>query len=156
MKLLLYVADEFKTLEGGKTLAVGLFTDRVVVLNVPKDVPEPTTELPYGIPLGLLACVVGSPIEEVHGTAAITPPSGQPAMPAAKISGRAPGAGAMNFLFRFDPFLMTGAGVYTLTVALEGFEPLSETFELRVQRTDSNSDQGPILMQRLTAPPTPP
>lgn len=138
MKLLLYVADEFKTLEGGKTLAVGLFTDRVVVLNVPTDVPEATTELPYGIPLGLLACVVESPTLEVHGTAAITTPSGQPLMPPREIGGQAPTGGAMNFLFHFERFLMTGAGVYTLTVALDGLEPLSETFEIRVQRIDSN------------------
>lgn len=156
MKLLLYVADEFKTLEGGKTLAVGLFTDRVVILNVPVDIPEPTAEVPYGIPLGLLACIVDSPLEEVHGTAVIAPPAGQPVVARAEIDGRSLGAGAMNFLFRFDPFPMTGAGIYTVTVALDGLEPLSETFELRVQRTESKSDQEPILMQRVPAPPPKP
>jgi len=80
VKLILYIADEFKTLEGGKTLAIGLFTDRVVVLNVPSNIPAPTREVPYGIPLGLLACVMDTPATELTGSVSITPPSGSPLM----------------------------------------------------------------------------
>ena len=147
MKLLLYVADEFKTLEGGKTLAVGLFTDRVVVLNVPRDAPSPTAELPYGIPLGLLACLIDVPKTELAGSATIQPPSGATVMrvPSVLVKPATVG-GSANVVFRLDPFLMTGEGIYTLALELEG-ESLSETFELRVKRTDDPAAKVAFMQQ---------
>ena len=140
MKLLLYVADEFKTLEGGKTLAVGLFTDRVVILNVPRNVPPPTSELPYGIPLGLLACVMDLPKAELSGSGSITTPTGPSAMSMQGISAKGVVGGTTNLQMRFDPFLVTAAGTYTLTLSFDGYEPLSETFELRIENVDASQD----------------
>lgn len=140
MKLILYVADEFKTLEGGKTLAVGLFTDRVVVLKIPRSVPPPTPEMPYGLPLGLLACVLDLPKAEISGSGSIATPTGPSAMKMPGFSAKGVAGGATNLQMRFDPFLVTAAGLYTLTLSIDGFEPLSETFELRIENVDDSQD----------------
>ena len=152
MKLILYVADEFKTLEGGKTLAVGLFTDRVVVLNVPHDVPSPSSEMPYGILLSLLACLIDMPKAEVTGSATIIPPSGVTSMNVGSVSSKAVVGGSANIVFRLDPFLMTGEGLYTLVLEFEGVEPISDTFELRVKKTDDRAVKRDFI--RLTEQPS--
>lgn len=141
MKLALFVADEFKALEGGKTLAVGLFTDRVVVLNVPRDVPAPSQEGPYGMRLGLLACLLDLPKSELTATVTIQPPSGPTRMKVDSVSVKGLVGGSTNLLFQIEPFLVTGAGNYTLVLDLDGVERLSETFELRVNRVDDPSGQ---------------
>ena len=136
MKLLLYVADEFKTLEGGKTLAVGLFTDRVVVLNVPRNVPPPSAELPYGISLGLVACLLELPAAELNASGSITTPTGPSAMSLHEIKVKGVVGGSANLQMRFDPFLVSAPGTYTLTLSFAGFPPLSESFEFRIEPVD--------------------
>lgn len=151
MKLILYVADEFKTLEGGKTLAVGLFTDRVVVLNIPQSTPPPSQEMPYGVPLGILACLTDLPKAELTGSMTINPPSGKPVISVLACTAKGSIGGATNLSFRFDPFLMTDEGVYTLVFAFEGFENLSETFELRIKRID-DATATPVAMRQIERP----
>ena len=148
MKLILYVADEFKTLEGGKTLAIGLFTDRVVILNVPGNAPDPSHETPYGIPLGLLACVTELPTTELAASMSILPPTGSAVMGAKSVSVKGAIGDAVNMLFQFDPFLMTAEGLYTLNLTFEGLDVLSESFELRIRRTD-DAKAAPVLLKRM-------
>ncbi|MDP2006444.1 MAG: hypothetical protein Q8K45_12265 [Rubrivivax sp.] len=151
MKLILYVADEFKKLEGGKTLAVGLFTDRVVVLNVPQETPPPSHEMPYGVPLGLLACLMDLPTAELTGSMTVVPPSGQVvvSIPSFKANGLI--GGSTNVSFRLDPFLMTDEGIYTVVLSFEGLEELSEKFELRIKRIDGTA--APTLFVRQIGKP---
>jgi len=56
----LLIADDFRIEQSGKVLGIGLFPDYVVVLQVnPRD-PEPTPEVPFGIPsLSFLVTVGG-------------------------------------------------------------------------------------------------
>lgn len=147
MKFLLYVADEFRTLEGGKTLAVGLFTDRVVILNIPGDAPPPSLEMPYGLPLGLLACVADLPEAEMKGSMKILPPTGEAVMSVPSVTAKGSKGGSTNLVFRFDPFLMTGEGIYTAVLAFDGCGELSETFELRIRRTEGASAPAFVVRQ---------
>jgi hypothetical protein len=154
VKLILYVADEFKSLEGGKTLAVGLFTDRVVVLNIPRDVPPPTREVPYGVPLGLLACVMDAPATELNGLASIAPPSGPSTMSLPRVSTKGPVGGSHNLRFHLDPFLMTEEGNYTFSLEFDGFPRLSETFEFRIRKVDNSATEA-VLVQQTVQPLSP-
>lgn len=147
MKLNLYVADEFRTLEGGKTLAIGLFTDRVVVLNIPRDAPPPSQDMPYGLPLSLLACLVDLPAAEVKGSMKVLPPTGDAVMSVPSVAGKGSVGGSTNMIFRFDPFLMTGEGKYTAVLTFEGLAELSETFELRIRKTDEASASAIFIRQ---------
>lgn len=57
----LLVADQFRVEAGGKVLAIGLYPDGVVVMQMPADAPDPTDESPVGIAqLALLLSVSGS------------------------------------------------------------------------------------------------
>lgn len=53
------VADEFRTEQSGKILAIGLYSDGVVVLTIPKNAPPATKETPYGIERLALLITVG-------------------------------------------------------------------------------------------------
>lgn len=152
MKLILYVADEFKTLEGGKTLAIGLFTDRVVVLNVPREVPAPSQEMPYGVPLGILACLVDLPKTELTGSMHVKPPSGPTVMHVPNISAKGPVGGSANLACRLDPLVMPQEGIYTAVLAFDGFDSLSETFELRINRTDDKAEDSVVIREVTKAP----
>ena len=61
MKIDLYVADVIELLASGKLVAMGLFPDRKIVLNVPHDAPDPSDEMPYGVNLTL--CITISNLE---------------------------------------------------------------------------------------------
>lgn len=150
MKLILYVADEFKSLEGGKALAVGLFPDRVVVLNVPRTTPPPTAELPYGIPLGLLVCVLDLPAAEVSGSGSIETPTGPSRMSLQRVTLRGAVGGSANLQMRFDPFLVTAPGTYSFTLSFDGFDPLSASFEFRIEPSDEI--QGVAVEMRAVMP----
>lgn len=135
MNLILYVADEFKQLEGGKTLAVGLYTDRVVILNVPGSGPNPSPELPYGIPLGLLACLTEVPSASQSCTVTIEPPTGAALMRMENVPVKSTVAGgSANLVMGFQPFLMSEAGTYTVALQFENGERLTETFEIRIMK----------------------
>jgi hypothetical protein len=149
MKMLLYVADDVKTMEGGKTMAIGLFTDRVVILNIPASAPAPTQEVPFGVPLTLLACVMDLPATELTGTAKITPPSGIPLMPEQSFQAKGEIGGSTNIQMRFEPFLLSSEGVYTLNLRFDGFEQLSETLELRIKRVDRA--KAPVIVRQTVS-----
>lgn len=53
------VADEFRTEQNGKVLAIGLYSDGVIVLTIPKNAPKATKERPYGIDGVALLITVG-------------------------------------------------------------------------------------------------
>ena len=45
----LLVADDFRAEQSGKVLAIGLYADGVVLLDVPEGAPEPSNEIPVGV-----------------------------------------------------------------------------------------------------------
>lgn len=59
----LLVADEFRTESSGKVLGVGIYPDLVIILRVPRNAPEPSKEVPYGVDISLLITVIATPGE---------------------------------------------------------------------------------------------
>lgn len=134
MQATLYVADDIQSLAEGKTLMVGVFTDRVVVLNVP---PETVEMVNKGTPLGLAALALMFTITDIEpgehvGAPRITLPNGEPSPNQVEPSPfSVPKGGAANLLLKFQPFFVIGAGKYDVTVEVDGV-PVSADFEVRV------------------------
>ena len=134
MQATLYVADDIQSLAEGKTLMVGVFTDRVVVLNVPPDAREMVNKgEPIGLAsLSLMFTITGLDAGEYVGTPQITLPNGEPSPNQAEPSPfSVPKGGAANLLLRFQPFFVVGAGRYDVTVAVDGVS-VSADFEVRL------------------------
>lgn len=134
MHATLYVADDIQSLADGKTLMVGVYTDRVLVMNVPPDAIEAVSQGTF-IGLATLALMVTiSDIEPGEHIAVprIALPDGRPSpnqIDSAPFS--VPVGGAANLLFKLQPFFISGAGRYTLTVEVGG-SPVSADFEVRL------------------------
>lgn len=134
MQATIYVADDIQSLAEGKTLMVGVFTDRVIVLNVP---PEAREMVNKGEPIGLAALslmftITGIEPGEHVGVPRITLPNGEPSPNHAEPSPfSVPKGGGANLLFKFQPFFVVGPGKYDVTVDVDGV-PISADFEVRL------------------------
>ncbi len=134
MQANLYVADDIQSLADGKTLMVGVYTDRVLLLNVPPEVLEKVNEgPPIGLAtLSLMFTITGLEPGEHTCAPLITLPNGQPSPNAV-----APGSfsvrkgGAANLVWKFMPFFIIGPGKYDVTVKVDGV-PVSADFEVRL------------------------
>jgi len=134
MQLHLQIADTFDTLASGKILAVGLFADKVVVLQVPADVPDPSAEAPYATELGLLLTLSHAPATPLQGEVRILPPGGGPAISVIAFDGMViAGGNSANILTKLRPLLVPAAGTFTVEVQVAG-ETLRASFEIRVLR----------------------
>ena len=138
MKGLLYVADNFQTLQDGKVLAVGLYPDKVVVMNIPVDAPEPSRELPFGINLGLLLCLVDLPSDDVAGKITILPPSGHTLAPAMSFAVQARAGRSANIVLVANPLLVSEPGLYQVVVDIADLH-IAESFEIRMTRQQSST-----------------
>lgn len=137
MNGLLYVADNFQILQDGKVLAVGMFADRVVVLNVPEEAPEPSREMPFGIQLGFLMCLRDLPSVKVSGNVSIEPPDGKPLISPFAFSASGSIGGSVNIIVSLNPFLISCAGNYRVLFETE-MGVISESLEIRVERIKQN------------------
>lgn len=134
MHMQLLIADHFDTLASGKVLAVGLFTDRVVLLNVPADAADPSPEVPFGIDLGLLITLSDTPPGPMAGEISIHPPGSLPPVAVLRFTGIGVAAGyAANVMTKLQPLLVPCPGIFAVHLKL-GDDVWSETFEVRVQR----------------------
>lgn len=134
MQLTVFIADSFDTLASGKVLAVGLFPDRVVVMNLPSDANEPTVKAPYGTDLGLLLALTDSREGNIDGEVRILPPHGAPVVGSMPFKGLKVAVGAsVNILVQLKPLLVPHAGIYTVETQI-GENILSGTFEVRINR----------------------
>ena len=146
MKGLLYVADNFQTLQDGKVLAVGLYPDKVVVMNIPVDAPEPSRELPFGINLGLLLCLVDLPSDDVAGKIIILPPSGHALAPPMSFAVQAQAGRSANIVLAANPFPVSEPGVYQVVVDIADLH-IAESFEIRMTRQQSHTVASAPLAQ---------
>jgi hypothetical protein len=108
--LRLFVADQFRTEQGGKVLAIGLYTDNVVVF--PSDAPEPTSDLPLGLELSLLINISG-----VQGKGTVSIQLGREKREMALELKR---QGSANFVLNLQPLLIEAFGKKTVQVGLAG------------------------------------
>lgn len=134
MEVFIYVADDIQVLAGGKTLLVGLYPDRVVVVQVPKDPPfKPSADTPIGISsLSLMLTVVGLEPGELRVTPRMLLPDGSPS-PQQPTPNRVTVVpdGSANLIFKLTPFLVTQGGQYKLLVEIGG-KVIEASFEVRI------------------------
>ena len=132
MKIEFYLADFIETLVSGKLVAVGLFTDRVILLNVPFDVPDASKDAPYAFNLSAALCPLVEPgdhslsvaVEYPGGDRGPTaPPQSFTTLPGRRI----------NIVVPMNPLLVPMAGEFALIATVDGKETRLP-FELRVQR----------------------
>lgn len=132
MRLQLLIADHFDTLANGKVVALGLFTDRVVVMNLPADMAAPTVEMPFGLDLGLLLTLSDTVLNGADAEVSIHPPGGLPSVAVIRMAGLSvnPGASA-NLLTKLQPLIIPCPGVYEVQVKVGG-QVMTDSFEVRI------------------------
>ena len=136
MRMYLHIADHFDTLASGKVLAVGLFPDRVLLIQVPAERQDPSPDAPYGANLGLLVTLSEGPGGPVSGDIKVLPPAGLPAVATLAIPELVASDGrSANIIGMLRPLLVPRAGLYTVQATLGG-EVASGEFEVRIVRAD--------------------
>jgi hypothetical protein len=140
MKLILTLADQFETLANGKTLALGLYSDRIVIMVVPEELPPPTTESPYALDISVLVTVTDLPSEKMDAAIRIFEPNEAAPVREMRMPGLSVQAGeSINVIFKLSPLLIRGSGVFKVEFE-EASTTLTETFEARV-RKEAVADQ---------------
>lgn len=137
MEALLYIADDIQLLAGGKILTVGLYADRVVVVQ---DVPDPTPASEPNIhtaiaSLSLMLSFVGiAPGERTVEPQLLLPDGslGLQQIRPAKIEFGS--TGSANLVFKFTPFLVPQAGLYKVRLSIDEI-PIEVSFEVRFEAT---------------------
>ena len=133
MKLQLLVADTIETLASGKMVLLGVYTDRVIVLELPPDLPDPpVSDHPVGLDLAFLVTI--TEIEPGSHTAQLKflDPDGRPVHePRPGVQVVAPELGGLNILMRRVPMPVRRLGVHKVIVTVDDDEELTASFELR-------------------------
>lgn len=138
MQINLQIADHFDLLANGKVLAVGLFPDRVVVMQVPAEAPEPSAELPYATDLGLLLTLSDAPAAPLEGEVRILSPGDGRAVGVLPFGGlNISGGQSANILSKLRPLMVQQAGVFTVEAQV-GDETARASFEVRIIRLPSS------------------
>jgi hypothetical protein len=117
MKSFFLVADDIQQLAMGKTMAVGIYADHVILLNVPANGP-------LGVPalakLHMMLTVRGLPVGEHDARAEIVLPDGSTAPRILPMKISALPEQAATFIFAFAPFPVPQEGRYLLRVHVAG------------------------------------
>lgn len=136
MKFDLFVADHFDTLASGKTVAVGLYTDRTIVLNVPINVPD-VSEAPYAVTVSALACISGLVPGPCNVELWIEDKDGNQlgwfavsSIPIVAEAGK-----STNCVFRFNPFLVSYEGEYQIALRT-GESVFKQSLWIKIARID--------------------
>lgn len=144
VKFSLYIADRFEAMQNGKLLAVGLFADKTVVLNAALDAPDPTLELPFGVPLSILLSLHAlDSQEQLRGSCSVYPPGDLPAVATLPIDvDLSLGPPAINVIATFDLLAIPAIGHYRVTVEVGG-QTFSDGFEIQLRRM-ANAPPWPV------------
>lgn len=133
MDVLLYVADDFKVMENQKLLAIGLYPDRVVVLNATsvKSTP-PSPDSPSVLEaLSFMLCVRGiEPGRRAYSLEVIGPSGKATGAIAPPQTGVVPPNAPLNLAFRFAPYIVTALGKHVVRLTVDGVV-LDSDFEVR-------------------------
>lgn len=134
MRCSLIVAEMAETLTSQKLMAVGIFADRVVVLNVPENAPEPSPEKPFGHELTLVVTLTEVPEGKHSGHVAVIPPDGGAPVAHMEMASVLGVSGhAVNIIARLTPLIVPSAGRFRVEAKVAG-EKAETDFEVRVQR----------------------
>lgn len=138
------IADDIRSEQGGKLLAIGVYTDSVVSVTMGADTQEPTSEKP--ILIASFAFVVT--LSGLAGVHRVTIDYVDPTMPGAtfpqtvRIVDVPSGGHSMNFIGKFAPFVTGGFGMKRIVVRVADFE---RSLNFEVRRGDPDSPQVKFL-----------
>ncbi len=138
MDLHFYVADDFKVMLDGKLVAVGLFPDRVVVLQIGMEAPAPTAESPISVPLVFVACLAGAKDGEFEVSGRITAPSGKVVLDYPKHRTMLSSMASATMILKASPLVVPEPGLYQVVFSI-GRQRLKSSFEVRVARVKGGS-----------------
>lgn len=135
MKSFLYLGDSIQAMADGRNMVMGLYTDRVLNLQVDPGTPLPTAEAPYAAAtLSLLIAIFEVPPGTYVGKLTLLGPDGKPYptdLPDPTIV-VAP-AGAANVILNFAPFIVLSFGTFTVRLELPGVGVAEDGFEVKRQ-----------------------
>lgn len=127
MKLTLLLADHFESLASGKILGLGLFPDRVVLVD-----PAPPGQR-LGIDLCVLCCLTELPAHPADVLVELVAPGEDKAQAGLTLPNVAIPAGrSCNIISKYAPLLVGTGGMYTVRVEMAG-QQVSDQFEVRVR-----------------------
>lgn len=120
MQVDLFMADMFDTLQSGKLVALGLYTDRTMVLHIPPEAPTPSEENPVAVPVTLCFCIQGLDDTEHTFKLSFEGPDGSasPMRLGGNFKGRTGSSG--NLVHRFEPFLLNQIGPHQAILDIDG------------------------------------
>lgn len=124
-----YLADDIRIEQSGKTSLVGFYPDKAIVVQLPKDAPDPTKDKPVGVAsLAILANFVGA-VGEYDAEFEMTGVGGVPLVRSdrRKLVGTKQ---SINFVTRFTPMPVVGFGTYKVVIKLDR-HPYEFLFEVR-------------------------
>jgi len=132
MKTFLYLADDIQALASGKVLAVGLFTDHVIVVNSQE---PPSQEKPGAVPFSLLIAIAEVPPGHYEMKVVVLDPNGAATNYDIENTSDVPPGGSMVLAVKCNPFIFAEIGKYTVRTTVNG-EVFENTFELRYAKLD--------------------
>lgn len=138
------VADEFRMEQNGKVLAIGLYSDGVVVLTIPKNAPKPTKEVPFAFDGIALLLTIGG----FEGPSKVRFGLESSRMLEHEVNLTA--GNSANLILNLKPFRIGSFGIKNFLVEVANTKH-SLPFELRAQYIEAVED----LDQYVTVGPTP-
>ncbi|MBD2222712.1 hypothetical protein H6G33_37975 [Calothrix sp. FACHB-1219] len=139
------VADEFRMEQSGKVLAIGLYSDSVVVLTIPKNAPKPTKETPIGFDGVSLLLTIGGIVGETSVRFGLE--GGQAIEHRLNLQS---GTSA-NIIVNIKPFRIASFGVKNVIVELAGSTHKLH-FEVRAKYIEAVDDLENYVSIRQDAP----
>lgn len=134
-----FLAEDFRQEIGGKVSAIGLYADNVVVLQLPPDLAEPTTETPIVIrSLAFLFNVSALSKASMASVDLHVNGDRKPFMVPRELPATEPG-NSVNLLGVMAPCVVTSFGKKTVVVDIAGTE---HTFEFEFRRVPSPASKG--------------
>lgn len=142
----IYVADEFRQEQSGKVAALGLYSDNVLVLNVPESLPGPTKEQPIALDtLCVLVSIAGLKGSHQVGIALLDEQGQHMAGPFNSRAVDFPSEeSAGQLITRFRPLFVSSFGVKRFVVTIDEQE---HSIDIEVRRGALVSDQSEQLQQ---------
>lgn len=149
----LFIADYFERLVTGKMLAVGMYPDRTIVLQVPAETSPPSNEQPYASDLSILLTLQDVPDGQHDSHVVIRPPGdGEPSQPLRLPTIKAVSGKSLNVIVNLKPLVIPSAGRYGVELHV-GEEVATCHFEARIAPLTPASSTEPAAIASATDKP---
>ncbi len=145
-----FIADDIRIEQGGKPSLLGFYPDNEIVVQMPKDLPDPTKESPVGIAsLAILANFVNA-VGEYDAEVEMNGAGGVPLVRADrnKLIGNKKN---INFVTRFIPMPIVGFGKYDIVIKLDG-HPYAFSFNVRREDAPAQQEDQVVFKSLLKKP----